>query len=165
MKVTVRTEEEIAELNLWPAGEYGFEIAAATDKISKIKPDGTGGNEMIELKVAIFNSEGNQRILFDYLMDTAQMAYKLRHAAEACGILAKYEAGNLLASDFHGKTGHAKVRIQKDKTGNYPDKNVISDYVTEPNTEFQAPGQAKVNGATADPFEDSIPFDRIRSLA
>lgn len=131
MKVTVRTEKEIEEMNLWPAGEYPFEIFEAADAISKIKPDGTGGNEMIELKLKIFNADGGYRILSDYLLDIDSMAYKIRHCADVCGILDRYESGLLLATDFKGKTGYLKLKIQKDKSGQYPDKNTVADYIVQ----------------------------------
>lgn len=131
MHYTPKSEKEVSETGLWPAGKYGFEIAKATDSVSKVKPDGTGGNEMIELTVKLFNDDGQSKSVFDYLMPLESVAYKLRHASAACGLLEKYETGLLMAEDFVGKTGFLKLKIQKDKTGQYPDKNVIADYVAE----------------------------------
>jgi hypothetical protein len=54
---------------------------------------------------------------------------KLRHAAEACGLLKGYEAGSLSDADFRNKRGKLKLGIEKDKTKTYPDKNVVIDYV------------------------------------
>jgi hypothetical protein len=152
MKVTPKTEKEIAESNLWQPAEYGFEILDATDEVSK-----SSGAEMIKMKVAVYNGEGEQRIVFDYLLDS--MAHKVRHAADCCGLLDKYEAGTLMADDFKGKNGYLKLRIQKDKTGAYPDKNVIADYVVGKSADAPA---ANVNGkgkvSAPIPDDSSIPF-------
>jgi hypothetical protein len=82
---------------------------------------------MIELKVKVSGPDGSARIITDYLVE--QRAYKLRHAAEACGLLDKYNTGCLTNSDFRKKRGKLKLGIEKDKTGKYPDKNVVADYV------------------------------------
>lgn len=150
MKFKPLSDKEIAEMNLWPEGVYGFEILAATDEVSK------SGNEMIKVKLAVFNNDGRQTVLFDYLLES--MAFKLKHVAKVTGNLDKYEAGVLLAADLVGKSGNLKLKIQKDKTGQYPDKNVVADYVTnEVAGDPQAPIPAgKSNGA--DIVEDNIPF-------
>lgn len=149
MKFTPKTEKEIAEEKLWPAGEYSFEITEAFDKVSK------SGNEMIELKVKVINDDADFIFVTDYLLES--LAYKLRHAAEACGLLSQYEAGSLVGSDFTFKTGTLKLKIQKDKNGQYPDKNVVGDYVK--------PERASANGVTAPAaaasapaIDDTIPF-------
>lgn len=150
MKFKPLSDKEIAEMNLWPEGVYGFEILAATDEVSK------SGNEMIKVKLAVFNNEGRQTVLFDYLLES--MAFKLKHIAKVTGNLEKYDAGVLLAGDLVGKTGNLKLKIQKDKTGQYPDKNVVADYVvSETAIDPQAPLPAgKSNGADIE--SDSIPF-------
>ena len=53
-------------------------------------------------------------------------ALKLRHAAEAVGKLAKYEAGEIGQEDFVGQNVRVKIIIEK-KRG-YPDQNRIEDY-------------------------------------
>lgn len=122
MRVIPKTEREIAEAGLWEPGTYDFEVLEADDTVSK-----SSGAEMIKLKVKIFNDQGESQIVFDYLLDS--MAGKLRHAAEAFGLLAEYERGGMQGIDCQGKTGRCKVSIQKDKTGQYPDKNGIADYI------------------------------------
>lgn len=136
MKFTPKTEEEINADGLIPAGEYPFEITEATDQFSK------AGNEMIVLRVIVFHGSG-ESIIYDYLMEA--VAYKLHHAAAACGLLEQYNSGNLDAALFEYKTGRCKVAIQKDKSGNYPDRNVIRDYIV-----------TKPGGSN--PVDDEIPF-------
>lgn len=122
MKFTPKTEKQIAEDCLRPAGIYSFEIVDATNEISK------KGNEMIKLSLRLYSKDGDDcGILSDYLLES--LAYKLRHAAIACGLDALYGGGTLDASDFIGKTGDLKLAIKRDKTGQYPDQNSVSDYL------------------------------------
>jgi hypothetical protein len=135
MRVTPKTEQEISEENLLAPGIYDFEIINASDEISK-----SSGSEMIKLQVKIFDHNGDPRcVVFDYLLDA--IAYKVRHCAEACGVLDRYEDGNLNADDLIHKCGRAKIIIQKDKNGQYPDKNAIRDYLKPLTIE---PGQLAV---------------------
>jgi len=144
MKFQPKTEKEIAESNLWPVGEYSFEIIEGTDEISK------SGNEMIKLKVHVFNDEGNLKTITDYLLES--IAYKLHHAAAACNLTDKYEEGELQGHDFVGKTGTLKLGRQIDKSGQYPDKNSISDYL--PRKDDFAPSTPRKE----DVLDDEIPW-------
>lgn len=119
MRVAPKTEKELAEAGIWPAGTYDFEVLTAEDTISK------KGADMIKLKVKIFNDSGATQTVFDYLLDA--MPHKLRHAAEAFGLLDEYEAGGFDAIECEGKTGKCKIKV--DKSEGFPDKNGISDYI------------------------------------
>lgn len=121
MKFTPKTEKEIREDGLMPEGEYPFVISNAEDKISK------SGDEMIKLLIRVFNPDGSFNLVNDYLLES--VAFKLRHACEACGLLDKYESGSLLAADFIGKKGMLKLSIRKDTTGQYGDQNKVKDYI------------------------------------
>lgn len=151
MRTTPKTAKEIAEAGLWPAGTYDYEVLTAEDTISQ------KGAEMIKLKVKIFNDAGQSQTVFDYLLDA--MPGKLRHAADAFGLLAEYEAGGFEAIDCEGKTGKCKVAIQIDKSGAYPDKNGIADYipvVTAGSVEKKTARAAKTIGGGS--IDDEIPF-------
>ncbi len=151
MKFAPKTEKEVAEEGLLPRGEYGFEVVSAENKISR------ANNEMIELKLNIFDEHGDARSIFDYLLES--MARKLRHAAEACGLLTEYESGDLDALDFVGKSGTLKIGIQKDKTGQYPDKNVVTDYVRKAPVAHAAPSKIPTGLlGEGKPLDDEIPF-------
>jgi len=152
MKFTPKSEKEIAEEKLLPEGTYPFEISKGEDKVSK------SGNEMIELLVRVFKPDGNFLLVSDYLLES--MAYKLRHAAEACGLLHEYESGTLLGSNFIGKTGELKLGIQKDKNGTYPDKNVVKDYIVpkEGDSKKQPPKTGLDKLIDNDDLADQIPF-------
>lgn len=153
MRFTPKSENEIASENLLAPGVYGFEIADAEDAVSK-----ASGADMIKLTVHVFSEDGSPVTIFDYLME--KVAYKLRHAADVCGLLGKYERGALEAIDFRGKTGRCKVAVQKDKSGQFPDKNSIADYIVTPATEA-APARPRRQMASAGggrDLDDDIPF-------
>lgn len=149
MRTTPKTAKEIAEAGMWPAGTYDYEILTAEDAISK------AGADMIKLKVKIYNDAGQSQVLFDYLLDA--MPAKLRHAAEAFGLLEEYEAGGFDAIECEGKTGKCKVAVQKDKTGAFPDRNGISDYIPAVTVGSIAKNTAKAKASPRD-LDDEIPF-------
>lgn len=144
MRFQPKTEKEVAEAGLWKAGLYDFEIAEAAEKIS------AKGNDMIELKIRVYDADGNWRGVFDWLVDTEGGAFKTRHFADCTGMLAEYEKGELRAEDLVSKTGRCKLVIKKDKSGEYPDKNAIADYIK--------PGTGEVTKAADPDLDDSIPF-------
>jgi hypothetical protein len=121
MNFEPKTEKEIAESKLMPKGEYDFEVVDAFEKLSK-----SSGKPMIELRLKLPNGKGG-RTITDYLV--AETEEKLRHAADACGLLDKYNKGSISNNDFRGKRGRLKLGIEKDKTKTWPDKNVVVDYV------------------------------------
>lgn len=155
MKFQPKTDKELAEMNLWQPGNYSFEIIEQAnlgqdfirteDRISK------SGNDMIQLVLIVHNDNGGFRIMRDYLMEA--MPHKLKHASETCGLLDKYETGELSAHEFVGKSGTLELKIEKDKSGQYPDKNAVRDYIVNNDTDI-TPLPAK---DSAD-IDDEIPF-------
>lgn len=147
MRVQPKSEKEIAEANLWPEGVYSFEIIEAEETTSK------AGNEMIAMRVKLFNAQGASMLVDDYLVDTPRAAYKVRHCAVACGLLGEYEKGELFARDLERRTGNVKVVVRKG-TGDYPYKNQIADYLAPDNGDDR-----RVNTAPAQKaIDDEIPF-------
>lgn len=154
MRFKPKTAEEIATENLLPLGVYDFEVLEAEEATS------AKGNDMIKLKLKVYEDDGGHRIVFDYLLEA--LAAKLRSAAEVCGLHPQYEAGELRATDFEGKVGKVKVGIQKDKAGQYPDRNAVLDYVFNKDP---IAAEAKRGGgigaskrAASAPLDDDIPF-------
>ena len=152
MQFTPKSADEIAADGLMPAGVYDFEVESATEAQSK------AGNDMMVVKLAVFDDEGKRRLITDYLLEV--IAYKLRHAAECVGALDQYENGTLSPADFDGKSGRVKIKITPAK-GDYPAKNEVADYVVAepshaPVRERPAPARAPAM-ASDDPFDD-IPF-------
>jgi len=114
MKVTPRTDKELKEMNIWQPGSYYFkiieEIAIGQNLYRTQEAVSKNGNEMIRLVLQVFNDEGHFITILDHLLD-------------------KYESGELNAEDFIGKTGKLSLGIDKDKSGQYPDRNGVKDYI------------------------------------
>lgn len=120
MRFTPKTDAEIAQANLLPAGEYDYEVVSAAEKTSKT------GNDMIELRLRIFAGE-SERSLTDYLLEA--MPAKLKHFCDSHGMSQHYTNGTLHARDCEMLMGRCKVGVEKDRAGKYPDKNRVIDYV------------------------------------
>lgn len=121
MQFKAKTEKELAEENLIPDGVYPFEVSKAESKRSK------AGNDMIEIELRIFTPDGRERGLKDWLMPS--MGFKLFHFCAYAGLSQQYEAGSLTSHDCEGKQGFVKIGSQEDKTGQYPPRNNVRDYV------------------------------------
>jgi hypothetical protein len=121
MNFQPKSETELAAYKVWKKGEYGFEIIEATEKIA------TTGKTMIEMKVKVSDGDGGEKVVVDRLL--AEMPLKLLHAAQVCGLHDKYLAGSITDADFAGKKGRLVLGIEKDKKKQYPDKNIVQDYV------------------------------------
>jgi hypothetical protein len=150
MRVTPKSEQECKSSELLPPGEYDAEIVSAEEKQSK-----SSGADMIALRLKVFGDNGAEATVFDYLLDA--VPYKVRHCAEACNLLTAYEDGQLFAEDIKGKVVRVKLKIEHDKTGNYPDKNAIQDYIVEPTK--PAPTQSRASERfqnTAHPRQESV---------
>ncbi len=137
-KSAAEIEKAQAEFSLWPKGTYDFEVAEATDEES------SKGNDMVKLKLWIYNEDGKKRTVFDYLMP--QMEFKLRHACEAMGLLPQYESGDLQAADFQDQTGKCVIYIKKGSNG-YQDQNAVADYV-KPAVAASRPATRQAAGAS-----------------
>jgi len=117
------TDKEIAELGLWPEGEYVFEVLEYTmlggkefkteDRLSK------NNHQMIQLVLNVYNSEGKFITLLDFLLEA--MAFKFKHACQTTGMEDKYNSGQILAHNFIGKHGNLREVIRNgEKDGQYP---------------------------------------------
>ncbi len=160
MRVNPISEQdaEAQSNSLWPDGLYDFEIKDAEETTS------AAGNDMIRLEVWVFNKDGGRRMLFDYLLDS--VPWKLRHFAESCGLLAAYEAGDLIANEIVGRTGKCKVGTQAAKD-QFPAKNTIRDYIKSADAKQPSEPRSTAVRATvaslrakvpAGDLDDEIPF-------
>jgi hypothetical protein len=138
MKVTPRSEEEIKKdmaPAVLPEGEYSFEILSAKEEVS------SKGSPMIVPYIKVYGTGGVTTQLNDYLMtNSPQMEFKFRHACLAVSpsLQESYEAGEVHAEQFVGKTGKLYLKIKKggkeyakrDGTkGISVDQNVVADYI------------------------------------
>lgn len=149
----------------WPVGDYDFEVHDAADDVSD------AGNEQIKLTLYVFNEEGRKRTVFDYLPSSEKSQWKVRHFAEAVGLIRSYEAGELDVNDIVEKTGKLKLGFKK-ATAQYPANNQVADYIprgdeaeraTRPAPARPAPAArpAAARQATSranDDLSDDIPF-------
>ena len=119
MKFTPKNEDEVQPLIL-PAGEYDAFAREAKDKVSK------SNNEMIELRLSVWDGQGNETVVYDYLLDA--MPLKLRHFCVAAGIEEAYEAGELTAELCQEHNVRVKLKIDEG-TGEWPRSNKVVDYL------------------------------------
>jgi hypothetical protein len=112
------SEEEV--LNLIEPGIYHFEVKEATEGFSQ-----GSGMPRIALIVKVWDKNGREKIIFDYL--TTSLLYKIKHFCDATGLEKVYESGKFSASDCTGKSGKCKIKI--DSQEGYQPKNSVADYV------------------------------------
>ena len=150
MRFDPKTEQEIASANLLPPGTYDAEVIKAEEAKS------SAGNDMIALTLRVYGSD-TSTLVNDWLLE--KVAYKLRHAAEAMGLLADYEQGALDARDMLNRSVRVKLNIQKDKAAQYPDKNGVADYIVDKavNGKAATPARAR-QSVPAESIDDEIPF-------
>jgi len=129
MQFAPRSEKEIRAAQAWPVGVYPFEVLERAflggREIETCETTSQAGKDMIVLVLRV-RREGEQRIIVDYLMPEAGV--RLRRACMACGLGDEYEAGELHAADFLGKSGTVRLVIERGK-GVQPDRNAVGDYV------------------------------------
>lgn len=151
VKFSPKTDRELAEANLWPAGEYDFEIVGAEDTQSK-----KSGADMIKLTVCLFRGDARKNV-FDYLMDA--VAYKVKHFCDAVGLAAEYERGELTAEMCKGRVGRCMVKVGEQP--GYDPKNEIRDYVKRkegvPGEDIPSSPRVPAKAA-AGAEDDGIPF-------
>lgn len=147
MRFTPKTEEQLQEENLIPQGTYDFEVVEAKDRVSK------SGNDMIELKLCVYDQNGSPRTVFDYLLES--MSYKLKHFCDAVGLAHKYTDGTLADHDCMGKAGKVMI-IQQPPQNGYAAKNSVRDYIVmdDKNSEKTA---AKTSDEKTE-LNDDLPF-------
>lgn len=149
MRFTPKTDAEIqAEQDKFKPlkGIFDFEVTDASDEVS------TAGNDMIKIVIGVWRPDGSQVIIKDYLL--AAMAFKFKHFCEATGMLDRYEAGDVTASDCLGKTGKVELKIKKVEDKEYSD---VKDYIKRI---APAQGAQPPKGLIGEdkPLDDEIPF-------
>lgn len=113
--------QRAAKRTLICVGWHDGRIIEAAEKRSK------SGNDMIEIAVGVFDADGNERTIRDWLTNSKLGAARLRHCCDAVGALTRYEAGEITEADFAGNACQVRIGIEKGR-GRYPDQNVVLDY-------------------------------------
>ena len=153
MKTNPMSEQELQEeaSNVLPDGDYDFLVSAAREKTS------SSGNEMIELVLEVYDSEGKGRQVWDWLVDSthALPKMKVRHFCRCCGLMEAYEADNLDGLQCEGKSGKVRLIIEK---SDYGLKNRVRDYLSD--EQEQAPPKEKKppKPRQVKPEGDEVPF-------
>lgn len=144
---TPKSDEELTMSKLLPEGEYPFIIKSATEKISK-----SSGNEMVELVAEVFGPDGGSVIVYDYLVLTDKMAWKLKHFYLSLSMKTQYNAGVLNAPQFVDKKGKASVTIEKQ--ADKAPRNRIKDYISAQKSTPSA-------GTSAPPLNPNEPLELL----
>lgn len=141
MKFQPMSDEDIARMNLIQPGQYQYEVISADEKTS------AKGNEMIVAQLKIWDQDGKERRLTDWLMPS--FPKKLKHFCKASNLLDKYELGDVSAIDCLNKSGVVEIAITKNNKNE--DWNSVTDYL--PYT-----GATKVVKKEEPFFNDDLPF-------
>lgn len=145
------TEEEINASNLIEAGVYNFEVVKANRRMSK------SGNPMAELNINVWDKQGKQHIVFDYLVFSSVPLNikKIKHFCDATGLSKEYNRGEL-PEELDRLSGKVEIGVQdeqpKPSGGFYPKKNIVVDYV------MTDKGAVKPEASTREFKDDDVPF-------
>lgn len=146
---TPKTDAELAKEGLFPDGQYDFEVIETSGKPAK------SGATMFTLKLRVIAADGGSFYVTDYIALSSNFGErKLRHAADACGLIDIYTSGKLTHEDFYGRAGRVEIKTQEG-TVEYPmPKNVVKDYCKNEGVAMASPKPV----VKEDLEGDSIPF-------
>ncbi len=105
-----------------PAGEYAFRVLDAEEKRS------SNGNDMIALKLDVYDDKGKQAVVYDNLVFNEKAQWKVDHFLKSCGMLPEEGSEvNLSANEFIGYEGKVKLRVGKNNKDQ--DRNEVDAYL------------------------------------
>lgn len=134
-----------ADGTLLEPGTYDAVVKRAIEKES------ASGNDMIELILTVYGSDGTRSDVFDYLVFAKSVLYKVKHFCESAGL--NFESGNLDASDC--EEANVRVKLKIEESDKYPPKNSVADYVPRDKKAGRVPATA---GATSKQRDPDVPF-------
>ena len=149
MKFQPKSREELRDL--LPEGEYQAVVSDAVEKQSK------AGNEMIELKLSVWDQAGNQRSIVDRLIVMDSCMWKIHDFCESAGLMDEYKSGSLTAFACLDKNVHCKI-VRKAQEGFDPKNEVKSYFIPNPKAEKKEP--TGVRPQKREPIKDDsdVPF-------
>lgn len=162
-KIYSEQEAMSERYNLLKEGIYDAVIISSEDKHSA-----SSGNPMMDLRIGVFDDEGKEHEVRDFLVFTPKMMWKVVHFAESANLMTEYERGGLCSQVAKGERLRVKVVIEEgseiphDKLrgkmigSRYPDKNKIDDYLKR-----KSPGEIDSMNNTAlieKELNDDVPF-------
>jgi Protein of unknown function (DUF669) len=129
------TDDELNESSLIEEGIYDFQVVSSIKKISK------SNNPMAELNIKVWDKEGKQHFIYDYLVfsNVNLNIRKIKHFCDATGFSSHYEKGQM-PEELTSLCGRARIGIQSEKSNNnggyYPKKNYVIDYIKNEHKDF-----------------------------
>jgi len=131
-----------AAVEVIPAGTYDAVVTAAKDEVSK------NGNDMIKLTLTVYTPVSGVTVnVKDYLVFSNAVLYKVKHFCESAGI--DFSKGELEGGECVDK--NVRVKLDVESQEDYPDKNVVKDYV-------KRHGAAPVAAKPKPDKDDLVPF-------
>jgi hypothetical protein len=147
MRFTPRSEVEVSKL--FQKGVYKFKVESAEEGNSK------SGNPRLHLKLKFMHGEivGKTNLVDCYLLtDNPNFEFLLRHFCLGVGLEDAYNKGELEPKMCVGKQGWARLGVEVDKEGTYPDKNRVLDFI------FDDKDKKCVSQTENEITDDEIPF-------
>lgn len=141
-------QSELKRNRLLPKGKYDFEILRAENKTFN------SGSQGIALKVGVFNENGGQQWIDDYLVFVDKAIFKVADFCACVGLQDKYEAGELDARDCVGRSGQCRVGIEEQD--GYEPKNKITGYIA-PKAANAEPQRSQPQSAKVTPTQRPAP--------
>lgn len=155
--------EPQASFELLPAGWQRLQCVSC-----ELKPTNAGDGSYLNFQWQVVGGEFNNRMVFDMIMyahpkeQTVQIGHaKLSALCRAMGI------GNLTSTElFVNRQVDGKVAVQKDKTGEYEDKNFVREFkaaeqvgasFADEDTDANDQQSTQPSGTTGDQDEEDIP--------
>lgn len=155
------TESEAMQerFQLLKEGEYDAVIESSEDRISA-----NSGNPMMDMKLTVYDANGKEHSVRDFLVFTKSMMWKVVHFANAAGLMTEYEEGKLCSEVAVGANIRVKIIVEpgslipEDKLNGkpygsrYPDKNKVDEYIGKQDA-------TKLNNGAEEGLDDDVPFD------
>jgi hypothetical protein len=144
------TDAELEESSLVPDGEYKFIVTQSVYKVSQ------KGNQMAELQIAIEDSTGATRKIFDHLVfsDHPLNIKKIKRFCDSTGLEEQYKQG-AIPVDLTNLEGIVRIGIQPEKQnpsgGFYAKKNIVIEYIKLSSGKLAANTEKEF-------IDDSFPF-------
>lgn len=134
-----------AVANLWPENWYDSVVIAAEERPSK------RGNDMLVVTFRCYGGPTSETDIPVYFVSgNPSSISRLEKLCKATGIA--FSNGEVTPDQIKGKSPKVLVKIQKDDTGQFSDKNVIAGFQMTAGTQIVAPGEKPPMP------DDEIPF-------
>ncbi len=116
-------EKELQQGILLKAGVADFEIVNVQEKTSQ-----NTGNEMLELKLRVWDEDGAEGVVYDYIISSEKTIWKLYQLSKALsGIKIYSEDGCFDPNKLIGQKGKLILKITA-PSGEYPARNQVKSY-------------------------------------